>query len=137
MQACPLLQAHLPAIIRLVATLKVTDSNVRYSDRKQRVSSSKKKKSHLGYASIEEFNTFKLMLESTTTGDFPPSSKRTGVRCFAAACITIRPTLELPTKWKTFKSLFHFGCEKSSSSEQLKNQLYMPSKYPSNDSNTG
>lgn len=40
--------------------------------------------------------TCKLMPESTTTGDFPPSSRRTGVRCFAAAAITIRPTLPLP-----------------------------------------
>lgn len=44
-----------------------------------------------------EFYTCKLMPESTITGDFPPSSKRTGVRCFAAAAITMRPTLPLPT----------------------------------------
>jgi len=36
------------------------------------------------------------MFESTTTGDFPPSSSTTGVRCFAAAAITIRPTRPLP-----------------------------------------
>ena len=41
-------------------------------------------------------NTCKLIFESTTTGDFPPSSSKTGVRCFAAAVITILPTLPLP-----------------------------------------
>ena len=40
--------------------------------------------------------TFKLISESTTAGDFPPSSSTTGVRCLAAAAITIRPTLPLP-----------------------------------------
>jgi len=39
-----------------------------------------------------------LIFESTMTGDFPPSSKITGVRCFAAAVITMRPTLPLPTQ---------------------------------------
>lgn len=43
------------------------------------------------------------MPESTTTGDFPPSSRRTGVRCFAALAITIRPTLPLPAN----KALFN------------------------------
>lgn len=39
-----------------------------------------------------------MTLESTTTGHFPPSSKVTGVRCFAAAAITMRPTLGLPAQ---------------------------------------
>lgn len=34
--------------------------------------------------------------ESTIAGHFPPNSKVTGVRCFAAADITICPTLALP-----------------------------------------
>lgn len=42
--------------------------------------------------------TFKSMSESTMIGDFPPSSKTTGVRCFAAAVKTIRPTFEFPAK---------------------------------------
>ena len=42
--------------------------------------------------------TFKSIFESTTAGHFPPSSRITGVRCFAAAAITIRPTLALPTQ---------------------------------------
>lgn len=42
--------------------------------------------------------TFKSMSESTMIGDFPPSSKTTGVRCFAAAAKTIRPTFEFPAK---------------------------------------
>ena len=42
--------------------------------------------------------TFKSMSESTITGDFPPSSNTTGVKCFAAADITIRPTFEFPAK---------------------------------------
>ena len=37
-----------------------------------------------------------MIFESTTAGDFPPSSSTTGVRCFAAADITMRPTLPLP-----------------------------------------
>jgi len=40
--------------------------------------------------------TFKLIFESTTTGDFPPSSSTTGVRCFEAAAITMRATRPLP-----------------------------------------
>jgi len=39
-----------------------------------------------------------LIFESTTTGDFPPSSSTTGVRCLAAAAITMRATLPLPKK---------------------------------------
>ena len=42
--------------------------------------------------------TFRSMSESTIIGDFPPSSKTTGVRCFAAAANTIRPTFEFPAK---------------------------------------
>lgn len=38
------------------------------------------------------------MFESTTAGHFPPSSRITGVRCFAAAAITMRPTLALPAE---------------------------------------
>lgn len=40
--------------------------------------------------------SLELFSESKTAGHFPPSSRVTGVRCFAAAVITIRPTLELP-----------------------------------------
>lgn len=40
--------------------------------------------------------TFKSMLESITAGHFPPSSRVTGVRCFAAAAITMRATFALP-----------------------------------------
>ena len=35
--------------------------------------------------------------ESISAGHFPPNSKVTGVRCTAAADITIRPTLALPS----------------------------------------
>jgi len=42
-----------------------------------------------------------LIFESTTTGDFPPSSSKTGVRCFAAAVITILPTFPLPNNTVT------------------------------------
>lgn len=40
--------------------------------------------------------TCKFIFESTTAGHFPPSSRITGVRCFAAADMTMRPTLALP-----------------------------------------
>ena len=46
--------------------------------------------------------TCKLMSESTMTGDFPPSSKTTGVKCFAAAAITMRATLPLPKNSRIF-----------------------------------
>lgn len=68
------------------------------------------------YFMLDRVNTLRLMFESTMTGDFPPSSKRTGVRCFAAAAITIRPTLPLPTtgdedgKKITFTRLSWFIC---------------------------
>lgn len=58
---------------------------------------------------LGEIITCKLMFESTTAGHFPPSSRVTGVRCFAAAAITMRPTLALPaenptiTSWKNIK----------------------------------
>ena len=35
---------------------------------------------------------------ATITGDFPPSSRVTGVRCSAAAAMTARPTAGLPVK---------------------------------------
>lgn len=38
----------------------------------------------------------KSVFESTITGDLPPNSRVTGVRCFAAAVATIRPILPLP-----------------------------------------
>lgn len=38
-------------------------------------------------------------------GHFPPSSKVTGVRCFTAAVITIRPIRELPATNQV--SVFH------------------------------
>ena len=44
--------------------------------------------------------TCKSTSESTTTGHFPPSSRTTGVRCFAAAVMIMRPTLGLPVKNK-------------------------------------
>jgi len=44
--------------------------------------------------------TCKSTSESITAGHFPPSSRTTGVRCFAAAVMTMRPTLGLPEKLK-------------------------------------
>lgn len=56
--------------------------------------------------------TCKLIVESTTAGLFPPSSKITGVRCFAAAAITIRPTLGLPkTSSRRLKIVYCRGTE--------------------------
>jgi hypothetical protein len=52
---------------------------------------------------LGEIYTCKLMFESTTAGHFPPSSRITGVRCFAAAAITMRPTLALPAENSKFK----------------------------------
>ena len=40
----------------------------------------------------------KSLPASTMTGDLPPSSSVTGVRFFAAACATIRPTAVEPVK---------------------------------------
>lgn len=46
-----------------------------------------------------------LEKESTTAGHFPPNSKVTGVKCCAAADITILPTRVLPVnKIKTLKN---------------------------------
>lgn len=45
------------------------------------------------------------MFESTTTGFFPPSSRTTGVRCFAAAAITMRPTFPFPAQFKAPPSI--------------------------------
>lgn len=36
--------------------------------------------------------------ESRMTGHFPPSSRVTGVKCFAAAAMTILPTRGLPAE---------------------------------------
>lgn len=47
--------------------------------------------------SVSTFLSQELERESTIAGHFPPSSRVTGVRCFAAAVITILPTLALPT----------------------------------------
>jgi hypothetical protein len=49
------------------------------------------------------FNTFRFTSESTTAGDLPPNSKATGVKCFAAAAITILPTLPFPQNIKREK----------------------------------
>lgn len=54
-------------------------------------------------------HTFKSTESSIYTGHFPPSSRVTGVRCLAAAAITILPTLGLPAQfgnWNIFN--FHF-----------------------------
>lgn len=53
---------------------------------------------------LGEIITCKSMFESTTAGHFPPSSRVTGVRCFAAAAITMRPTLALPAENPTTTS---------------------------------
>lgn len=47
---------------------------------------------------LGETLTCKLEFESTTAGHFPPSSRVTGVRCIAAAAITMRPTLAPPAE---------------------------------------
>ena len=46
----------------------------------------------------------RFAVRSTMTGDFPPSSSVTGVRCSAAAFMTTRPTAGLPVKkmWSHF-----------------------------------
>ena len=41
---------------------------------------------------------FTLAVSSTMQGLFPPSSSTTGVRCFAAASMMVRPTSGLPVK---------------------------------------
>lgn len=50
--------------------------------------------------------TRRSVLESTIAGHFPPSSRATGVRCFAAAAITMRPTFPLPAVSKEY---LHFS----------------------------
>lgn len=92
MQACPAHGPHFPPTILFTAT---------FNNQRKRAHVGMRIQSHthpdISISEVVSF-TFKSdwEKESRITGHFPPSSRVTGVKCFAAAAMIIRPTRGLP-----------------------------------------
>jgi hypothetical protein len=92
MHACAPHAPHFPPTIRLTATFRPTH------ELKQIEYTNSNSQSILYYseASQTTFSSEGLERESRIAGHFPPSSRATGVKFFAAAVMTRRPTRGLP-----------------------------------------